>query len=130
MGLYRGAVEDILFVPVRVSLLSSDAQTLQLRGSSVPAPVEVRLVLDSGSRRSTLTLSILQHLQCPPGQPVEVQTSTGEHRANYYEVGMDFLSGTLGALPHVSVVGTALPRRLRDYGGVIGRDILSGWELF
>src|SRR5690242_17680903 len=108
MGVYRSSVEDVLFVPVRVALLPTDARALQWRGALVPAPIEVRLVLDTGSRRSCLTPNILRYLQCPPGHPVSVHTSTGERGTNYYEVGMEFLSGSLAPLPRVEVAGNPL----------------------
>jgi hypothetical protein len=130
MGVYRGPVDEILFLPVRVSLPHADVRKLQLRSSAVPVPVEVRLIIDTGSQRSALKPSVLRYPQCPSRHSVRVQTSTGEGQAKYDEVGMEFLTSSLAALPRAVVVGLDLPPRLQDYSGVIGRDILGGWEFY
>jgi hypothetical protein len=123
MGVYRGPVQDVLFVPVRISLPPADMQKLRSRGLFVPAPIDAQLVIDTGSLRSTLTPSVLRHLQCPSRHSVRVQTSMGEGQANYYEVGMEFLSSTMAPLPSWEVLYCG-PRRwltIRD------RSSFWGW---
>ncbi len=62
MGVYRGVVPnplDVLTLAVRVALPEADAEARRLYGRTVPAPVSVRLILDTGSRLSSLTPEVL-----------------------------------------------------------------------
>src|SRR5947207_4591397 len=108
MGLYRSVVSDpleALSLPVQVALPEADAKARRLYGHPVPAPVAVHLILDTGSRLSSLTPEILGQVQAPTCGRTRVQGSVGEGPATLDKVRMEFLRSSLAPLPAMVVVG-------------------------
>jgi hypothetical protein len=129
MGIYRAIVQDVLFLPVRITLPESDAAVLLQATGEIPLPVVGRLVLDTGARRSSLAPMVLARLRCPIRGHGAIQTVTGQQVVTTHDVCLEFLEGTLKPLTRWTVVRHAMPPRLAEYDGVIGRDILAGWEV-
>src|SRR5438552_4002148 len=130
MGIYRGQVQDIPCLPIKVSLPVEESRFLRWMGRTVPAAAEVTVIVDTGSKRSSLRPRILQELHCPRRSTVQVQTSTGQGAAVFYVACIEFPASTLKPFPRALVAGLSMPQTLAAYDGVIGRDILSRWETF
>jgi hypothetical protein len=45
-------------------------------------------------------------------------------------VRLEFPDSSLAAIPQIAVARLPMPPSLRDYHGVIGRDLLGRWESF
>jgi hypothetical protein len=77
MGKYSAPVEDHLVLPAVVRLPAGSAHLRGHGRSPVPAPVSVRLVIDTGSKRTTLIPGIIRHLDPEPGSDVRLVTPLG-----------------------------------------------------
>lgn len=128
MGKYTAAVPDHLVLPARVQLTRADERLFHLLGRQVPAPVAVRLLIDTGSGRTSLSPAVLAHLNPPSRGAVQVGTALGSGRTNLFWVRMDFPGTSLVEIPVMAVVRLGLPPPLRSFQGVIGRDLLRRWE--
>jgi hypothetical protein len=120
MGIYRGQVQDIPCLPIRVSLPLEESRFLRRTGRMVPAAVVVTVIVATGSKRSSLRPRILQELHCPRRSTVQVQTSTGRGAAAFYLACIEFPASTLKPLPRALVAGLGMPQNLTAYDGVIG----------
>jgi hypothetical protein len=124
MGILRNRVHDELVVQALVSPIMEES----LRGQDTPQRLFVHLIVDTGSKHSSLTPAVLGRLGCPPGRPVRVQTHVGEGVTNYYAVRLEFPFSTLTPLPEVRVVALEMPIVFANYyAGVVGRDALRRW---
>lgn len=133
MGVFRLRISnprDPLFLPVLITTSADQTETHRRRGRPLPTPVSTRLVLDSGSRQSCLSRSIVDHLQAPLVGRSRIHTATGVQPVDRFQVRLEFLPGTLKAIPKLRVAAIQVPAKLAGYGGVIGRDILDRWEFF
>jgi hypothetical protein len=128
MGKYTAAVHDRLVLPARALVTRGQEQVLQLTGQSVPARVAVRLLIDTGSGRSTLTPSVLAQLAAPVAAPVKLATGIGSRATSLCWVRLEFPGTTLGAIPELAVARLEMPPSLGSLQGLIGRDVLSRWE--
>src|SRR4051812_2396769 len=90
MGKYTASVEDHLILPAVVSLSAGPVHFLRQSGGRVPEPVPVRLLIDSGAKRTTLIPGLLRHLDPPPGGDVRVETPLAAVVATLYWVRLDF----------------------------------------
>ena len=63
MGKYVATVEDHLVLPARVRATPGRERLFGLSGESVPTPVPIRLLIDTGAKRTTLIPGIIRHLQ-------------------------------------------------------------------
>jgi hypothetical protein len=126
MGIYRSRVQDLLVVPVSISLPRTQ------RGQGWPASRQklVSLVVDSGSKYCSLTPDVFEELDLPFWRPVHVSTHLGEGSAGLYRASFAFPTSTLASFPAVTVARLRMPRHLASYEGVIGRDLLRAWETF
>jgi hypothetical protein len=130
MGKYTASVHDHLLLSARVLLTRGHEHAFRLSGQAVPAPVPVRLLIDTGSRRSTLLPSVIAHLN-PDAQGVaRLETSLGAAEVTLYWVRLEFPETALAAIPEVAVARAPLPPSLQAFYGVIGRDLLRRWESF
>ena len=75
MGRFIASFEDQLILPARACQTEGQLQLLRLAGRPIPASVPVRLLIDTGSKRSTLIPGVLRHLDPPPAGDVRVETS-------------------------------------------------------
>jgi hypothetical protein len=130
MGKYGAAVEDHLVLPALVSLPAGPEHFLIEGGRGVPAPVPFRLVIDTGSKRSTLIPGIIRHLDPPRGRIVRVVTSLLGGSATLFWVRLAFPGTNLAAFDPVQVACVAMPQELARFHGVLGRDLLRQLESF
>jgi hypothetical protein len=99
-------------------------------GQPVAAAVPVRLIIDTGSRRSTLLPSVIAPLNPAIQGTARVETSLASGAANLYWVRLEFPDTRLAPIPELAVARLALPPSLSAFHGLIGRDLLSCWEYF
>ncbi len=99
MGQYRCAVEDRFILPGQVRLTRGTEQARLLLGRTVPAAIPVRLVIDTGSKRTCLTPATLDLLGAPPEGRARVATSLGTVKTELYGVRLEFPGGTPAAVP-------------------------------
>jgi hypothetical protein len=130
MGKYTAEVDEHLILPACVLLPLAQERDLHRAGLPVPVGVPVRLVIDTGSRRSTLVPSVLASLDPPPGDAVSVETGTGAKATTLFWVRLEFPETELEPIAHLPVARLELPPALRNFHGVIGRDLLFRWEWF
>jgi hypothetical protein len=128
MGRYRSAVQDRLILPARVSLTQGTAEAIRLLGRPVPAPNPIHLLIDTGSKRSSLVPSILDHLKPAMAGRANVETSLGTGKSELFWVRLEFPATSLEAVPHLAVARLPMPPSLQDLQGVVGRDLLSVWD--
>ncbi|HEX5272793.1 MAG TPA: hypothetical protein VFW33_19985 [Gemmataceae bacterium] len=73
---------------------------------------------------------LIEELALRAERSVYVRTHLGEDSASLYTARLTFPLSTLASLPAVLVAGLPMPADLAAYGGVIGRNVLRGWESF
>jgi hypothetical protein len=130
MGKYTTSVDDHLILPARVSITQGWAREIRSLGNSVPVPIPVRLLIDTGSKRSTLIPGIIGHLQPWPGGTTRVITSLGEADTNLSWVSLEFPEAQLAPFPEVLVARLPMPLALSQFHGLLGRDLLRRFESF
>lgn len=130
MGRYVASVEDHLVLPAHVRITPGREQVLRSSGQAVPPPVEIRLLIDTGSKRSTLVPGVLRHLQTMPGGSARVVTSMGAVTTILAWVCLEFPEAGLASFPEVLVARLPLPRGLSRFHGLLGRDLLRRLESF
>ena len=130
MGKFISSVHDQLILNARALLTDDDRRIVQVQGKPFSSPVPIRLVIDTGSRRSTLIPSVVEQLNLNPRGRARVETSLGSGKSNLFAIRLEFPDTSLGEIPELLVARLALPPSLHDFHGVIGRDVLSRWEYF
>lgn len=130
MGKVTATVEDHLILPARVLQTRGQERLFHLGGRVIPAPVPVRLLVDTGSRRSTLLPGILAHVQAPFQGSVGIETSLGIGKTSLFWVRLEFPDTSLEPIPQLAVARLNMPASLHPLHGVIGRDLLHRWESF
>jgi hypothetical protein len=130
MGKYTTSVEDHLILPARVRLLREDERALAGRGEIAPVPVSIRLIVDTGSKRTTLIPGIIRHLQPTPDREVHLVTPTGRVSTNLFWVCLEFPEAGLTSFPEVLVARHPMPAILSQFHGLLGRDLLQRQESF
>lgn len=128
MGSYRTTVEDRLVLPAQVLLTRETEQGFRVLGRPMPAPMAVRLMIDTGSGRSTLVPSVLDHLTPLRYTRARVVTSAGSLETELFWVRLEFPGTSLAPVPELAVARLPLPRSVQGFHGLIGRDLLSRWE--
>jgi hypothetical protein len=128
MGVYTAAFHDYLVLPARALITRGREQVLRLQQRPVSDGVAVQLVIDTGSRRSTLLPSVLADLNPALLGPARVETSLATGRTELFWVRLEFPGTRLTAIPELAVARLALPPSLRDFHGIVGRDLLGRWE--
>jgi hypothetical protein len=130
MGKYTASVEDHLILPVRVRLPRMQERAMASRGESVPDPVSIRLLIDTGSKRTTLIPGIISHLRPAVNSEVRVVTPLGTARTDLVWVCLEFPEAGLVSLSEVLVARLGMPRGLSQFHGLFGRDLLSRLHSF
>jgi hypothetical protein len=130
MGKYSARVVDHMILPARAMLPAGPERLLRLSGRPVPAPVAVRLVIDTGSKRTTLVPGVLDHLNSFAGSPVRVATALHSGTTRLFWVRLAFPEARLAPFELVQVVRLGMPPDLALFHGVLGRDLLRQWESF
>jgi hypothetical protein len=130
MGKYTAAVEDHLVLPARVRLPPDHERWQGRSGRSVPAPVPIRLLIDTGSRRTTLIPGIVRHLNPRSGCEARVNAPLASGDATLYWVCLEFPGTPLLSFPELLVARLPMPAGLAQFHGLLGRDLLGRWEEF
>jgi hypothetical protein len=130
MGRYRASVEDHLLLPAVVSLTAGTEYLRRQPGRPVPVSVPIRLVIDTGSKRTTMIPGIIRHLNPPQGNKVRVVTPLAAGRATLFWVRLTFPGTGLAAFEEVQVARLAMPPELAQFHGLLGRDLLRELESF
>jgi hypothetical protein len=130
MGRFVAHVEDHLILPARVSLPEGEVVSRRREGRAVAAPVGLRLVVDTGSKRTTLIPGIIRHLDPQGGTLVRVENPLSVGTAFLYWVRLDFPDAGLAPFDNVQVARLAMPPMLSQFHGLLGRDLLRRLESF
>jgi hypothetical protein len=130
MGKYTAAVEDHLILPARVRLPLVDERARALRGRRVPTAVPIRLLIDTGAKRTTLIPGIVDHLSPTSGVGARLVTPVGFVRTDLFWVCLEFPEAGLASFSHVLVARHPMPPMLSQFHGLLGRDLLYQWEEF
>src|SRR5437879_4102028 len=124
MGKYTASVEAHLILPARVGV--TPGRELKLRSSRqvVPARVPIRLLIDTGSKRTTLIPGIVRHLQPDVGGSGRIVTSLVAVKTDLFWVCLEFPEADLSAFAEVLVARLPMPPALSQFHGLLGRDLL------
>jgi hypothetical protein len=125
MGKYVAAVEDHLILPARARAPAGRERFFQATGRAVPAPISIRLLIDTGAKRTTLIPGIIRHLRLSPGAGVRLFTPLGSARTDLVWVCLEFPEAGLASFPEVLVARHPMPPRLSQFHGLLGRDLLQ-----
>ncbi|HEV3257237.1 MAG TPA: hypothetical protein VG013_10185 [Gemmataceae bacterium] len=96
----------------------------------MPPFVPARLLIDTGSKRTTMVPGIIRHLHPSFARDVRVETSLASGEPALFWVRLEFPETWLAPIPELAVARLNLPPSLRAFHGVIGRDLLRRWESF
>jgi hypothetical protein len=128
MARYRAPVHDRLILSAQVCPTRGQEHLFQMLRRTVPVPVPVQLLIDTGSTRCTLLPSVLSRSNLMPVSVARLETSLTEAEASLFRVRLEFPHTKLATVPELIVARTPLPRSLASFHGVIGRDLLRQWE--
>jgi hypothetical protein len=128
MGKFIASIEDQLILPARACLTQGREQVFRLAGRPIPAPVLVRLLIDTGSKRSTLIPGVIGHLNSAAGNDVRVETGLATVMATLFWVRLEFPDTSLAPIPVLAVARLRMPPMLATFHGLIGRDLIRHWE--
>src|SRR5260370_17011116 len=103
MGRYRSAVQDRLILPAQVLLTLETQQLFRLLERPMPQPAAVRLIIDTGSRRSSLVPSVLDRLKPPPFKIARVETSLAAVETELFSVRLAFPPISLAPLADLAI---------------------------
>jgi hypothetical protein len=130
MARFTAPVEDHLVLQADVRLPPAHERYLVAVGQRVPAPVPVRLVIDTGSKRTCLIPGIFERLRPTSGAIAHVITSLGSTLTDLAWVCLEFPGAGLASFREVLVARLAMPPALSHFHGLLGRDLLARLESF
>src|SRR5262249_53623618 len=130
MGKYTATVQDRIVLPARVRVTLGRERELQSLGQPVPGPVPIRLLIDTGSKRTTLIPGVFHRLQIGLSRPTRITSSFGSGMKRLGWVCLEFPEAGLAAFPEILVARLPLPPALAQYHGLLGRDLLRRLESF
>src|SRR5437660_281263 len=90
MGKFIAAVEDHLILPALVRLSAGQAHFRERAGQVVPTPVSIRLLIDTGAKRTTLIPGIIRHLDPYAGDLVRVAAPLRAGSTRLFWVRLEF----------------------------------------
>jgi len=128
MGKYTASVKDHLILPARVSVTPGREHEFNSMGLAVPDPAAVRLVIDTGSKRTTLTPGLLRHLRANLGGSARLITPRGTGHTALFWIRLEFPEAGLAPFPEILVARLPMPAALGQFHGLLGRDLLRRWE--
>lgn len=111
-------------IDLRLAISSAAAEAMRRGGEKVPAPVDIRALIDTGASRSILKDEIIEKLGLLPVGALRMDTTalTGLPCYEY------LLEGAFHGLTFAGVFIGA-PLRNQEIQALIGRDILSHFVL-
>jgi hypothetical protein len=124
MGKYTALVDDHLILPARVSVTPGRERELLSTGLSIPSPVSVRLVIDTGSKRTTLTPGLLRHLRISVAGSARLIIARSIGSTELFWVRLEFPKAGLVPFPEILVARLPMPAALSQFHGLLGRDLL------
>lgn len=130
MGKYAAAVHEHLVLPALVRVTPGRAQVMRSSWQLVPPPVSIRLLIDTGSKRTTLIPGLIHHLQVPAQGSASVTTPWGFVASDLFWVSVEFPEAGLAPFPEVLVARLPMPAALSQFHGLLGRDLLRRLESF
>jgi hypothetical protein len=130
MGQYVASVTDHLILPAQVRVTPGREQDFRASGQAVPAPVAIRLLIDTGAKRTSLIPGIVRHLRPSPGTSGRLHTPLGSVRINLVWVCLEFPEAGLASFPEVLVARQPMPPALAHFQGLLGRDLLARLHSF
>ena len=108
----------------------ADEQARRRVGRRVADPVAVHLLIDTGTKRTTLNPAVLRHLEAEPGHDVQLITPAEQMAATMFWVRLEFPGTRLASFDYVQVARLEMPPALRHSHGLLGRDLLRMWDEF
>jgi hypothetical protein len=130
MGKFTASVEDHLILPARVRRPPGDEHFLAAVGRRVPAPVSVRLLIDTGARRTTLIPGIVSHLDPTPERDVRVNAPLASGDTTLFWVCLEFPGTGLPSFSELLLARLPMPPGLAQFHGLLGRDLLARLHSF
>ena len=130
MGKYIGYVEDHLIPPALVRLHDGEIYLRRRAGLVVPAAVPIRLLIDTGSKRTTLIPGIIRHLNPEAGGDVRAAAPLRGGSTRLFWVCLEFPEAGLAPFEVVQVARLAMPPELAQFHGLLGRDLLRRFHSF
>jgi hypothetical protein len=127
MGKFSASVDDHLILPAVIGLPPGHDILLRRVGQLMPAPVPIRFLIDTGSKRTTLIPGVVRHLNPLGGNDVQVVAPAATLTASLYWVRIDFPATTLAPFEYVQVARVPMPPQLAQFHGLLGRDLLRRW---
>jgi hypothetical protein len=124
MGKYTARVEDHLILPARVSVTPGRERQFRSRRISVPAPVDIRFLIDTGSKRTVLIPGLVRHLRADPAGSARLITTQGAVDTDLFWVRLEFPEAGLAPFPEILVARLPMPAALSQFHGLLGRDLL------
>ena len=123
MGKYSAHVEDHLILPALVQLHAGDELSRRRAEEQLPVAVPIRLLIDTGSKRTTLIPGIIGHqTRRAVMQSGWLHPCAGTTRL--FWVRLDFPEAGLASFELVQVARLAMPPDLAQFHGLLGRDLL------
>jgi len=130
MGKYIATVDDHLILPALVHLSEGEERFRARARRRVPPPVPIRLLIDTGSKRTTLIPGLIRHLDPQASQPVRVATALAAGTTRLFWVRLAFPATGLASFDPVRVARLAMPPDLAQFHGLLGRDLLQQLDEF
>lgn len=130
MGSYTATVEDHLILPARVRLVEEEERSLIAQGQEVPTPVPIRLLIDTGAKRTTLIPGVVDRLGPSFGASARLHTPVGSVSTDLFWLCLEFPEAGLTSFPEVLVARHPMPPILAQFHGLLGRDLLSRMHSF
>jgi hypothetical protein len=130
MGKYTAPVEDHLILPALVRQTDGREHIFRMRGRNVPTSVPIRLLIDTGSKRTTLAPGVIRHLDPSARGSARLITPLAAGNVELFWVCLQFPEADLASFPEVLVARLTMPPSLAQFHGLLGRDLLSRLELF
>src|SRR5437764_4665466 len=124
MGKYTALVEDHLILPARVCATPGRERLFGLSGEGVPAPVSIRLLIDTGAKRTTLIPGIVRHLRPFVEGQARLVTPLGSVNTELVWVCLEFPEARLASFTEVIVARHPMPPGLSQFHGLLARVLL------
>ena len=113
-----------MFVDVLVSCGSDRMAELLAQGEPILSPIWTRGMIDTGTNVSAVSLTILQQLGIPPGDPVQSEGIAGVFDTNDYEVSLTIADKSAPGRPTYSPPDVSV-----IHMEAVGVDVLIGLDL-